>query len=297
MLSLSPLLISLQMLSRRVWGLFAAGNASSVVMLVATVLYAFRVRESIVPSRVAEEGTARSLKEYELRALLSSPPNVSPSNNEADNADEVPAAETSGHIRHPTASSNPATDGGGGGLGGQRRSWADFLDPFASGGLSPSSTGRQRRMMTTKKRKPVVPLLSENIDPKSEGVLAARTHDVGPPHHLPPLAISTATSSHQTAPSVDAADVDASALLYPPLLTNPPSMVWLPYDALSAEEARDSERFWHLRATYDEAVPLEALRRRRRRHLSEPSAPARSRAPPSLSLEQHELEPLEMRTT
>lgn len=68
---------------------------------------------------------------------------------------------------------------------------------------------------------------------------AARTHPDAPPH-LPPLAF------------VDHAE-EMSSILYPPEMTAPPPVIWLPNDSagVARSEAYDLQQYHHLATVLD----------------------------------------------
>jgi hypothetical protein len=252
MLSLSPLLFSFQMLSRNLWGLFAAGVAGAATMLFATAVYAFRLkRVARGPSHVGT-GTTEGLRAFEACVRARDTPTLS---GPGDGQREMKEGEPGSPGTYFDPIHRRETESG------RPRSPAALdlaLGPMAAG---PPGTSRRRPHKG-------VPLTNENIDPTLEAALAARTHHVTH-HQLPPLNMTTAWR-----PAVES----TSFLLYPPLVTDPAPIVWLPRDALSAEEALDSSRFWNLDATYAEAVPLETLLQSRhgRRRAAQPQVSPRS---------------------
>ncbi|KIM28865.1 hypothetical protein M408DRAFT_16235 [Serendipita vermifera MAFF 305830] len=94
-------------------------------------------------------------------------------------------------------------------------------------------------MPGTRKNRPPVPLPTEHLDDLIATERAARTHPNAPPH-LPPLNF------------VDHAE-EMSGILYPPELTAPPPVIWLPNDSagIARSEAYDLQHYHHLSTVID----------------------------------------------
>ncbi|KAG8822531.1 hypothetical protein FRC17_009553 [Serendipita sp. 399] len=97
------------------------------------------------------------------------------------------------------------------------------------------------------RKRPPVPLPTEQLDDLIATEKAARTHPDAPPR-LPPLAF------------VDHAE-EMSGILYPPELTAPPPVIWLPNDSagIARSEAYDLQQYHHLTTVIDVRAPADVM--------------------------------------